>query len=88
MRTEGGAKVFTLGLLAGLGLIPTGVVTAAEGWQKHAQVSTDMPLGGPRTPSNLKLLEVTAVIFGGSLAIARITRPSSADGEWSTKSPL
>jgi hypothetical protein len=36
-----------------------------------------MPRGGPRTPSNLKLLEVCAGSFLVLLAIARITRPRS-----------
>ena len=45
---------------------------------KIALVATDMPHGGPRTPSNLKLLEVSAASFLVLLAIARITRPRSA----------
>jgi len=42
-----------------------------------ALVATDMPLGGPHTPGNLKLLEVAAGSCVLLLAIARITRPSS-----------
>jgi hypothetical protein len=44
---------------------------------KGVLVATDMPLGGPRTPSNMKQLEVWAVSFLILLAIARITRPRS-----------
>jgi hypothetical protein len=40
-------------------------------------VATDMPLDGPRTPSNMKQLEVSAVSSLILLAIARITRPRS-----------
>ena len=42
--------------------------------RKAALVTTDMPLGGPRTPNNLKLLEFFAVTSVLLLAIARITR--------------
>ena len=38
---------------------------------------TDMPLGGPRTPSNIKLLGIFAAIFVVLLSIARIARSSS-----------
>jgi hypothetical protein len=48
-------------------------------------VATDMPLGGPSTPNNLKLLEVTSGICVLLLAIARIIRPSS--GVVGTPSP-
>ena len=45
---------------------------------KVVLVATDMPRGGPRTPSNLKLLGIAATSCGVLLAIARITRPRSA----------
>jgi hypothetical protein len=44
--------------------------------KKAALVTTDMPLGGPQTPDNLKLLEVTAGICALLLAIAALTRSS------------
>jgi len=44
--------------------------------KKAVLVPTDMPLGGPRTPGNLKLLGVAAGSCALLLAIARITRPS------------
>ncbi len=44
---------------------------------KVVLVSTNMPLGGPRTPNNLKLLEFLAGSFLVLLTIARITRPRS-----------
>jgi len=44
--------------------------------KKAVLVATDMPLGGPRTPDNLKLLEVTAGSCVLLLAIAGITRSS------------
>jgi len=47
--------------------------------------ATDMPLAGPRTPDNLKLLEVTAGSCALLLAIAGITR--SSYGVVSTRSP-
>jgi len=43
--------------------------------KKAALVTTDMPLGGPPTPNNLKLLEFSAVSCVVLLAIARIARP-------------
>ena len=43
--------------------------------EKVVLVATDMPRGGPRTPSNMKLLEFCAGSFLVLLAIARITRP-------------
>jgi hypothetical protein len=43
---------------------------------KAALVATDMPLGGPSTPGNLKLLKVTAGTCALLLAIAGITRSS------------
>jgi hypothetical protein len=45
--------------------------------KKAALVETDMPLGGPRTPDNLRLLEITAGSCALLLAIARLTKPSS-----------
>jgi hypothetical protein len=42
---------------------------------KAVLVATDMPRGGPRTPNNVKVLEVFAGSFVILLAIARITRP-------------
>ena len=45
--------------------------------RKAVVVATDMPLGGPRTPDNLKLLGVAAGSCALLLAIARITRSSS-----------
>ena len=44
---------------------------------KAVLVTTDMPRGGPRTPSNVKLLKVCAGSFVILLTIARITRPRS-----------
>lgn len=46
--------------------------------KKAVLVATDMPLGGPRTPNNLRLLGVTAGSCAVLLAFAKITRPSSA----------
>jgi Protein of unknown function (DUF3592) len=46
----------------------------------HAKVvlmAANAPFGGPRTPSNVKLLEVCAGSFLVLLTIARITRPRS-----------
>jgi|SRR5580658_10173283 hypothetical protein len=43
--------------------------------KKVALVANYMPRGGPRTPSNVKLLEVCAGSFLVLLTIARITRP-------------
>jgi hypothetical protein len=45
--------------------------------RKVVLVGTDMPLGGLRTPSNVKQLEVWAGSFLVLLTIARITRPRS-----------
>jgi hypothetical protein len=42
--------------------------------KKAALVKTDMPRGGPRTPSNLKLLEFFAAASVVLLAVARITK--------------
>lgn len=44
---------------------------------KIVLVANDMPRGGQRTPSNIKLLEAFAGSFLVLLAIARITRPRS-----------
>ena len=44
---------------------------------KAVLVATDVPRGGPRTPNNVKLLEVFAGSFVVLLTIARITRPRS-----------
>ena len=46
--------------------------------KKVVLVTTDMPLGGPRTPNNLRLLEITAGSCGLLLAIARLARPSTS----------
>jgi hypothetical protein len=43
--------------------------------KKVVLVTTDMPRGGPRTPNNVKLLEVCAGSFLALLAIAQLTRP-------------
>jgi hypothetical protein len=43
--------------------------------KKAVLVTTDMPLGGPTTPSNLKLLGFSAVSCVVLLALARIARP-------------
>jgi len=53
--------------------------------KEAALVATDMPLGGPRTPDNLKLLKVTAGICALLLAIAGLTR--SSYGVVPTRSP-
>jgi len=42
---------------------------------KAVLVTTDMPLAGPRTPDNLKLLGFFAVSCAVLLAIARVARP-------------
>jgi Protein of unknown function (DUF3592) len=58
---------------------------------KHTKVvlvATDMPGGGPRTPSNVKLLEVCAGSFLVLLAIARITRPRSLSQDGYSSMPL
>jgi hypothetical protein len=55
---------------------------------KVALVATDMPGGGPRTPSNVKLLEVCAGSFLVLLAIARITRPRSLSRDGYSSMPL
>jgi hypothetical protein len=44
---------------------------------KVVLVANYMPLGGPRTPNNVKLLEFVAGSFLVLLTIARITRPRS-----------
>ncbi len=45
--------------------------------QKIVLVADSMPRGGPRTPNNVKLLEVCAGSFLVLLTIARLTRPRS-----------
>jgi hypothetical protein len=49
-------------------------------YSKAVLVATDMPLGGPHTPGNLKLLGITAMSCVLLLAIARIMPPRSAAG--------
>ncbi len=44
-------------------------------YKKAVLVATDMPLGGPRTPDNLKLLGFCAVSFAVLLTIVRVARP-------------
>lgn len=44
---------------------------------KVVLVASDTPLGGQRTPNNVKLLEFLAGSFLVLLTIARITRPRS-----------
>jgi hypothetical protein len=46
--------------------------------KKAVLVTTDMPLGGPRTSDNLKLLGFFAVSCAVLLAIARLARPRTA----------
>lgn len=46
--------------------------------RKAVLVTTDMPMGGPRTPDNLKLLGFFAVSCAVLLAIARLARPRAA----------
>jgi len=46
--------------------------------KKAVLVATDMPRGGPRTPNNLKLLGIAALICVVLLTIARVGRPGSA----------
>ena len=46
--------------------------------KKAVLVTTDMPLGGPRTPDNLKLLGFFAVSCVVLLTIARVVRPRVA----------
>jgi hypothetical protein len=46
--------------------------------KKAVLVTTGMPLGGPRTPDNLKLVGFFAVSCGVLLAIARVARPRTA----------
>ena len=56
--------------------------------KKVVLVATDMPGGGPRTPSNVKILEVCAGGFLVLLTIARITRPRSLSGDGYSSMPL
>jgi hypothetical protein len=44
-------------------------------YKKVVLTATNMPHGGPRTPNNVKLLQVCAGTFLVLLTIARITRP-------------
>jgi hypothetical protein len=44
---------------------------------KAVLVTTDMPLAGPTTPNNRKLLKVVAGTFLGLLVLALLTRPRS-----------
>jgi hypothetical protein len=44
--------------------------------QKAVLAATDMPMGGPRTPRNLKLLEITATACAALIAMALLGRPS------------
>jgi hypothetical protein len=55
---------------------------------KVAMVASGAPLGGPRTPSNVKLLEVCAGSFLVLLTIARITRPRSLSQSGFSSTPL
>jgi hypothetical protein len=55
---------------------------------KVALVATDMPGGRPRTPSNVKLLEVCAGSFLVLMTIARITRPRSLWQSGYSSTPL
>lgn len=43
--------------------------------KKAVALTTDMPLGGRRTPTNLKLLEAFAGAFAVLLLLSRLTRP-------------
>jgi hypothetical protein len=47
--------------------------------KKAVLVTTDMPLSGPRTPNNLKLLGFFAVSCAVLLGIARVSRPKVAE---------
>jgi Protein of unknown function (DUF3592) len=53
-----------------------------------ALVATDMPRGGPRTPSNMKLLKFVAGSFLVLLTIGRITRPRSLGQSGCSSMPL
>jgi hypothetical protein len=55
---------------------------------KVVLVASNMPLGGPRTPSNVKQLEVWAGSFLVLLTIARITRPRSLWQKGYSSTPL
>ena len=57
---------------------PTAVHYDPVNHKKAVLVTTDMPLGGPRTPDNLKLLGFCAVSCVVLLAIARVARPQAA----------
>lgn len=55
---------------------------------KVVLVANYMPLGGPRTPNNVKLLEFLAGSFLVLLTIARIARPRSLCQSGSSSRPL
>jgi hypothetical protein len=57
---------------------PIAVHYAPWNHKEAVLVSTDMPLGEPRTPGNLRLLGGAALSSVVLLTIARITRPKSA----------
>jgi hypothetical protein len=56
--------------------------------RKVVQVANYMPRGGPRTPNNLKLLEVCGGSFLILFAIARIIRPRSVQQNAYSSVPL
>ncbi len=56
--------------------------------QKIVLVADSMPRGGPRTPNNVKLLEICAGSFLVMLTIARLTRPRSPWQIGSASAPL
>ncbi|HXA00088.1 MAG TPA: DUF3592 domain-containing protein [Candidatus Dormibacteraeota bacterium] len=56
--------------------------------KKVVLVADYMPRGGPRTPNNVKLLEVCAGSFLVLLVIARITRPRSVPQNGYSSMPL
>lgn len=45
---------------------------------KAVLVETDMPLGGPRTPNNLRVLAIALTGCLGLLTVARITKPRTS----------
>jgi hypothetical protein len=57
---------------------PIGVHYDPANHAKAVLVTTDMPLGGPRTPDNLRLLGAFAVSSAVLLGIARVVRPRGA----------
>lgn len=54
---------------------PIAVHYDPENHKKAVLVETDMPMGGPHTPDNLKLLGIAAASSAVLLGIARITQP-------------